>query len=111
MITGGSVSSVQVTVRLAAVAAFPQASLTFHVRVWLRWQPVLVTALVTAPGVTGPQLSVALAVPSAASITAALGLQPSVKVVPLAVITGASVSSVQLNTCRQIAVPHVSLAV
>jgi len=48
-------------------------------------------------GVTGPQLSVAVAVPRAESIAVAVGLQPSVSVVPVAVITGASESRVQVT--------------
>ena len=52
---------------------------------------------------TGPQLSVAVALPRAASLAAALGLQPSVKVVPVAVTTGSVVSSVQVTV--RLAVP------
>ena len=66
-----------------------------------------------AVAVTAPQLSVALAVPSAASIVAADGVQPSVKVVPVAVITGAILSTVQ-DTVRDTAIaefPHASVAV
>ena len=62
-------------------------------------QPVLPTAPVDGVGVTGPQLSVAVAVPKAASIAAAVGLQPKsalFAVEPVAVITGAVISNVQL---------------
>ena len=74
-------------------------------------QSVLVTALSEGVGVTGPQLSVAVAVPRAASMAAAVGLHPRAKVVPLAMISGASVSSVQV-TVRPTAVaalPQASL--
>jgi len=47
--------------------------------------------------VTGPQLSVTVADPNAESIAVAEGLQPSVSVVPLAVITGANESRVQVT--------------
>jgi hypothetical protein len=110
--TGGAVSNVQVTVREAAVAGLPQASVTFQVRVCERLQPVLVTTLSDAVGVTELHVSVAVAVPRAASIAAAVGLQPRVRVVPVAVITGAVVSTVQV-TVRDTAVaglPHASVA-
>ncbi len=48
-------------------------------------------------GVIGPQLSLAVAVPSAESIAKADGVQPRVNVVPVAVITGATVSTVQVT--------------
>src|SRR5438093_1385863 len=111
VITGAIVSTVQVTVRVTATAGLPQASLTFHVRVCERLQPLLVITLSAAVGVPTAQLSVALAVPSAASISAALGLQPRLCVVPVAVITGAVVSTVQV-TVRETAsagLPHASL--
>src|SRR5205085_4083271 len=76
-------------------------------------QPVLFTALSEAVGVTGPQLSLALAEPRAASMSAALGLQPSVVVVPVAEMTGGSVSAVQV-TVRETgsaALPQASVAV
>ena len=50
-------------------------------------------------GVTGPQASVALAVPKAKSIAPAVGLHPRLALLavdPVAVITGAMVSRVQL---------------
>jgi hypothetical protein len=75
--------------------------------------------LVTVPsleeGVTGPQLSVAVAVPSAASIRAAVGLQVVIdplEGVPLAVITGAVKSNVQVAVRETLAVlPHASVAI
>ena len=113
VITGATVSKVQVTVRDTARAALPHASVAVHVRVWLLEQPVAVTVPVVADGVTGPQASVAVALPSAESIAPAVGLQASVSVVPVAVITGATVSKVQvtvLETARA-ALPHASVAV
>ena len=62
--------------------------------------------------VTGPHASVTVALPSAESIAEADGLQARVNVVPLAVITGATVSSVQVivrDTARA-ALPHASVA-
>ena len=50
------------------------------------------TVLSVEVNVGVPQLSVAVADPSAASISAAVGLQPGVVVVPVAVIVGAVIS-------------------
>jgi hypothetical protein len=95
-ITGASVSTFQVTVRVTVVAGFPQSSDTLNDLVCdFVHVPLTVPSLAdTAPT---EQLSVAVAVPSAAIISSAVGLQPNVKVVPVAVITGASVSSVQVT--------------
>ena len=59
---------------------------------------MLPTAPVVAVGVTFPQLSVAVAEPREASICAVVGLQPRVPFagVPVAVITGAVLSSVHV---------------
>jgi hypothetical protein len=113
VITGATVSKVQVTVRETAIAALPQASMAVQVLVCEREQPVAVTVPVDAVGVTGPQASVAVAVPSAESIAPAVGLHASVNVVPVAVITGATVSKVQV-TVRETAIaalPQASTAV
>ena len=70
------------------------------------------TVPVDGTGITIPQLSVAVAVPSAESIAEADGEQPRVRVVPVAVITGAAVSTVQL-TVRETAIaalPQASVA-
>jgi hypothetical protein len=75
--------------------------------------------LVTVPslddGVTGPQLSVAVAVPSAASIRADEGVQAVMDPlagVPVAVIVGAVKSKVQVAVRETLAVlPHASVAV
>src|SRR5206468_545984 len=65
-ITGGVLSVVQVAVRVTSVAALPQASDTFHLRVCERPQVLLfTTASVVAVGVPTPQLSVAVAEPRA----------------------------------------------
>ena len=59
-----------------------------------------------------PQASVAVAVPSAALISAADGLQPSVIAVPLVVITGAVLSADHVIVLDAVAeLPQASLAV
>ena len=68
---------------------------------------MLPTDPVLGEGVTFPQLSVAVAVPSAASIVAALGLHPRsalLAVDPVAVITGAVMSNVQVMVRDALAV-------
>ena len=98
VITGAVTSNVQLMVR-DALEVFPHASLANHVLVCVRKHPLLPTAPVLGVGVTAPQLSVAVAVPKAASIVAADGLHPRsalFAVVPVAVITGAVTSNVQL---------------
>jgi hypothetical protein len=99
MITGGVVSTVQVTVRETGVAALPQASVAFQVRICERLQPSVTTLPVEAVGVTVPQSSAAVAVPRAPSICAAVGLQPNIPLLglPVAEITGAIVSTVQVT--------------
>jgi hypothetical protein len=113
VITGASESRVQVTVLDTDAATLPQASVAVQVLVCEREQPVITTEPVLAAGVTGPQLSVAVAVPRAASMAAAIGLQPSVKVVPVAVITGASESRVQVTILETdtATLPQASVAV
>ena len=96
VITGIVLSKVQLMVR-EAVAVFPQASLANHVLVWVRKQPVLPTVPDVGAGVIFPQLSVAVAVPKAASMVAADGLHPRLALLavdPVAVITGSWVSEV-----------------
>ena len=100
--TGGIVSDIHVIVR-EVDEVLPQASVTFHVRVFVRLQPLIMTepsVPLAGDGVTLPQLSVAVAVPRAALITAADGLQPKFELfgpgVPVAVITGRMVSTVQV---------------
>src|SRR6266550_6152952 len=111
VIVGGVISSVQVAV-LDVVAVLPQPSVAVNTLVWLRSHPLLTTApsLVVTVGV--PQASVAVALPSAASIAADVGLQLSVVAAPDAVITGAVRSSVQVAVLDVVAVlPQPSLAV
>ena len=75
-------------------------------------QPATVTLPRVELGVTGPQPSVAVAVPKAAVIAAEFGLQPRVRVVPVAVMTGATVSEVQLTVreTESAMLPHASVA-
>ena len=114
VITGTVLSKVQLMVR-DAVAVFPQASLANHVLVCVRTQPVLPTVPEVGVGVTFPQLSVAVAVPKAASMVAAVGLQPKsalLAVDPVVVITGTVLSKFQLMVRKAVAVlPQASLAV
>src|ERR1043166_2616100 len=115
--TGGVKSEVQLMVRVA-VAVLLHASVAVHVRVCVRVQPLLVMDPVTPLlgfGVTAPQLSVATAVPRAASICAAVGLQPRLPplaIDPVVVITGAVKSEVQLMVREAVAeLLHASVAV
>src|SRR4030095_4137479 len=87
VIVGGVLSEVHVTV-LEAVAELPQASTAVNVLVCDLEQLVLfiIPSLDVTVGV--PHASVAVAVPRAALISEAAGLQPSVNVVPPAVIVG-----------------------
>ena len=103
-------SCVQVTV-LDAVAVLPQASVAVHVLVCdLAQLPV--TGPSTGDSVNVPQASVAVALPSAASIVADAGLHPSVNVVPVAVITGGVAVDDQVTVCDAVAVlPQPSVAV
>jgi len=114
VITGGVKSTVQVAVR-DVLAVFPHPSITVHVLVLERWHPKVVVTPSVEVGVTVPQLSVAVAVPKAASIVAAKGLQPGIAPfagVPVAVITGAAISKVQVAVRELLAVfPHPSVAV
>src|SRR5262245_62191068 len=99
------------TVR-AAVLVLPQASLAVNVRVCVRVQPLLVTALSADVTVAALHVSVAVALPSAASMAAVLGLQPAFNVVPVAVTVGPVVSRVQLTVRAAVLVlPQASLAV
>ena len=91
------------------------ASVAFQVLICVRVQPLLLIAEVVAVGVTVPQLSFAVAVPSAASIVAAVGLQPKLfpfATDPVAVMTGAIVSTVQLIVLEtaSAALPQASVA-
>ena len=62
--------------------------------------------------VTAPQASVATALPNAALISAAVGLQPKVVAVPVAVIDGGTRSLVHVTVLEVVAVlPQASIAV
>jgi hypothetical protein len=109
--TGDVTSPVHVTVR-DAVDVLPQKSLAMNVLVWLREQLELLTdpSFEVTLGVLQP--SVAVAVPSAAFISLADGLQPSVVVVPPVVIVGPVRSPVQFTVREAVDVlPQASLAV
>src|SRR5262245_11941431 len=112
-IRGAVESTLHVTVRDTGVAALPHASMAVHVLVCDRAQPFTVNTLSVDVGVTVPQPSDAVAVPSAALIAAAVGLQPRVKVDPVAVITGAVESTlhVTVRDTGVAALPHASIAV
>jgi len=87
LIVGAVISTVHVTAR-NVVAVLPQASVAVNVLVWERRQPLLERAGVFAMTVGVLHPSVALALPNAASMSAEVGLQPSTRVVPVAVIVG-----------------------
>jgi hypothetical protein len=111
VITGGVRSLVHVIV-LDAVAVLPQPSMAVHVLVCERSQPLLVTVPSEEFIVGVPQASDADAVPRAAFISAAVGLHPSVVVVPPVVITGGVRSEIQVIVLDAVAVlPQPSMAV
>ena len=111
VIVGGVVSSVQVAV-LDAVAVLPQASVAVQVLVWLLAHPLLTTAPSVDVSVGVPQASVAVAVPSAALISEAVGLHDKVNAAPVAVIAGGVVSSVHVAVLDAVPVlPQASVAV
>src|SRR6187551_891422 len=101
----------QVTV-LTAVALLPQPSTAVNVLVCEEEQEVVDTVPSVALTLTVLHASVAVAEPRAASIAAAVGLQPSDVAVPVAVITGGTRSLVQLTVLEVVAVlPQPSTAV
>ena len=110
VMVGGVLSLVHVTV-LDAVAVLPQPSVAVHVLVCdLAQAPV--TGPSTGDNVITPQASVAVALPSAASITADDGLHASVVAVPVAVITGVDAEAAQVTVLDVVAVlPQASVAV
>ena len=75
VITGAVISAVHVTV-LVSVAVLPQPSIAINVLVCDLEQPVDVIGPSLDDTVGVPQASVAVALPSAALIAAAEGLQP-----------------------------------
>jgi hypothetical protein len=111
IIAGGLGALVQVTV-LTAVAVLPQASIAVNVLVCEAEQEfvAIVPSLNVMVGV--PHASVAVAVPSAAVISEAEGLQPKVKAVPLVVIVGGTRSLVHVIVLTAVALlPQASTAV
>jgi hypothetical protein len=112
VITGGVTSEVQVTV-LDAVLELPQASIAVNVLICVTIQPAVVaSASLKVRLVTAPQPSVAVAVPRAALISAAVGLHASVLVVPVGVITGGVTSLVQVTVLDAVLeLPQASIAV
>jgi hypothetical protein len=96
VITGGTRSEVHVMV-LDVVAVLPQPSMAVNVLVLEEEQLDVTTAPSVNVIVVVLHASVAVAVPSAALISEAEGLQPSDVAVPVAVITGAIRSLVQLT--------------
>jgi hypothetical protein len=111
VIDGGIRSLVHVTV-LEVVEVLPQPSLAVKVLTWVTVQVAVVAAASAELSVTGPQASVAVAVPRAASISPAVGLHPRVVAVPVAVIDGGTRSLVHVTVLEVVAVlPQPSLAV
>jgi hypothetical protein len=111
VISGAVVSTTQVMVR-DVPDIFPQASVAVKVLVCVRLHPMemIFPSLNDITGI--PQLSVAEAVPSAALIWAAVGLQPAFNVVPEAVISGAVVSTIQVMVREVVEIfPQASVAV
>jgi len=100
IIVGGVRSEVQLAV-LDVVVLLLQPSIAVHVLVCDLKHPVEITAPSLDVNVGAPQASVAVALPSAAVISDAEGLQPKLVAVPFAVIVGV-VLSVTVTFCRQV---------
>jgi hypothetical protein len=110
IIEGGLGALNQVTV-LDTEAVLPQASMAVNVLVCEEEQVVVDTAPSVNDIVGEPQASVAVAVPRAALISEAAGLQPSEVAVPVAVITGGVISTVLVISCEHVALlPQASTA-
>jgi hypothetical protein len=111
VIEGGVLSAVHVTV-LAAVAVLPHPSTAVNVLVCEALQEVVATAPSVNEIVGVPHASVAVAVPNAAVISDAEGLQPRVVAVPDVVIEGGVLSLVQVTVLAAVAeLPQPSEAV
>jgi hypothetical protein len=102
VITGGIKSLVQLTV-LDVVALLPQPSMAVNILVLDDEQLDVDIAPSVNVIVVVLQPSLAVAVPSAASISEAEGLQPRVVAVPVAVMTGGIRSLVQLTVLIAVA--------
>ena len=110
IIVGGLGAFNQVTV-LEVVAELPQASTAVNVLVWLTVQVEVVVGASTKAIVAAPHPSEAVAVPSAASISEASGLQPRDVAVPVAVMVGGVTSTILVIVCVQVAeLPQASTA-
>jgi len=111
VMVGGTRSLVQLTV-LEAVAVLPQPSLAVNVLTCVTVQVEVVAVASLEVIVTGPQASVAVAVPSAALISEAAGLHPRDVAVPFAIIVGGVRSLVHVTVLEVVAVlPQASVAV
>jgi hypothetical protein len=103
VIVGGVRSLVHVTV-LAAVAVLPQPSTAVNVLVCDLPHPVeLILPSEEVILVTGPQASVAVALPNALLISDAAGLHASEVAVPVAVIVGGVLSCVHVTVLAAVA--------
>ena len=111
VITGGVGSSVHVAVR-DVVDVLPQASIAVNVLVCERLHPLLDTLPSLDETVGLPHASVAEALPNAPFNAAADGLQPRLKLLPVAVIVGPVTSAVHVAVLDVVVVlPHASVAV
>jgi hypothetical protein len=102
VITGGTRSEVQLTV-LEVVAVLPQPSTAVNILVCEDEQLDVTTAASVNVIVALLHPSLAVAVPRAASISEAIGLQPRDVTVPVVVMTGAIRSLVQLTVLIAVA--------
>ena len=110
IMVGGLGALVQETV-LVTVAVLPQASIAVNVLVCEAEQLVVVTVPSVNVTVDVPQPSEAVAVPRAASISEARGLQPRDVAVPVAVIDGGVTSTILVIVCVHVAeLPQASTA-
>jgi hypothetical protein len=104
---GGVTSTVQVIV-FDVAAELPHASVAVNVLVCVRVHPVPAIEPSTAVTVGVPQLSVAVALPNAALISAVLGLQGAG--VCVTVIVGGVASTVLVSCCVTVLkLPHTSV--
>src|SRR6185369_1364915 len=111
IIAGGLGALVHVTV-VEAVAVLPQASTAVNVLVLEAEHDVVDIAPSLDVTDAVPQPSEAVAVPSAAVISEAAGLQPGVAVAPVIVITGGFLSATHVMVLEVVAVlPQASTAV
>ena len=108
---GDDVFSTHVTV-LEAEAMLPHASVAVHVLVCERLHPINCIAPSATVALTGLQLSLANADPSAASMSPELGLQPRLSVVPVVVIPGRTWSTIQVTVrAADAKLPQASVAI